>query len=210
MGTAGPYIFLDNVKNRFVSLYGGRARTAIAYAFNADFQAVLAKEMESANSRGRTDSKLSRLESEVKQTKDVMVQNIDKVLARGEKIELLVDKSDKLDQHAVIFRSEATALRKYFWWKNVKMWLVLFGVLAVIVYAILAFSCGGLTIPNCRVKSSSPAPSPAVNVTPAPSLTPAASAQAPSPATPAPIQDTPAPVEAIPGPTEATPAPANP
>ena len=38
--------------------------------------------------------------------KDVMLTNIDKVLDRGEKIELLVDKSEELDEHAFRLKSK--------------------------------------------------------------------------------------------------------
>jgi len=35
--------------------------------------------------------------------KDVMIENIDRVLERGERIELLVDKTDRLNQQAFKF-----------------------------------------------------------------------------------------------------------
>ncbi len=72
-----------------------------------------------------------------------MVQNIDKVLARGEKIELLVDKSEQLDQKALVFKKEATKLKKIMWWNNAKFWILLvlvLGIIAVVVYFIV---CSG-------------------------------------------------------------------
>jgi hypothetical protein len=40
--------------------------------------------------------------------KDVMIENIDRVLERGEKIELLVDKTDRLNQQAFKFEKSVS------------------------------------------------------------------------------------------------------
>ena len=40
-----------------------------------------------------------------------MVENIEKVLERGEKIELLVDKTDRLNQQAFKFESSSRKLK---------------------------------------------------------------------------------------------------
>ncbi len=47
-----------------------------------------------------------------------MVQNIEKVLARGEKIELLVDKSDALNRSAAKFEKSSNKLKNQMWWRN--------------------------------------------------------------------------------------------
>ena len=47
-----------------------------------------------------------------------MVQNIEKVLARGEKIELLVDKSDALNRSAAKFEKNSNKLKNQMWWRN--------------------------------------------------------------------------------------------
>jgi len=41
-------------------------------------------------------SKITQVQRKVNEVKDVMVENIEKVLERGERIELLVDKTDVL------------------------------------------------------------------------------------------------------------------
>lgn len=46
---------------------------------------------------------LSRVRGQIDDVKSVMVQNIEKILDRGEKIELLVDKTDQLSQEAFKF-----------------------------------------------------------------------------------------------------------
>jgi vesicle-associated membrane protein 7 len=54
-----------------------------------------------------------------------LVTNIDKVLERGEKIELLVDKTERLESQAVKFRQKAKEVRQTFCWQNWRNTVVL-------------------------------------------------------------------------------------
>lgn len=45
----------------------------------------------------------------------------EKVLQRGEKIELLVDKTEALSTSARRFQHQSKSLKNVMWWKNVKM-----------------------------------------------------------------------------------------
>ena len=44
-GRRVPFSFLADIKNRFKSSYGDRAKTALAYGMNEDFSRVLEKQM---------------------------------------------------------------------------------------------------------------------------------------------------------------------
>jgi hypothetical protein len=46
-----------------------------------------------------------------------MIENIEKVLDRGEKLDLLVDKTEHLQGEAFAFRREARRARRVLWWK---------------------------------------------------------------------------------------------
>ena len=50
------------------------------------------------------------MQAQIEIVKDVMVENIEKVLERGEKIELLVDKTDRLNQQAFKFEKSVSEL----------------------------------------------------------------------------------------------------
>jgi hypothetical protein len=66
-----------------------------------------------------------------------MVQNIDSILQRGERLDLLVDKTDTLAGQAYAFRRGARSVRRQQWWKNTKI-TVLTGVVGVVSPAIYA------------------------------------------------------------------------
>lgn len=53
-----------------------------------------------------------------------MVQNLERVLQRGERIELLVQKTEELQTNAQDFRKTSTALKRHFWWRNMKLWII--------------------------------------------------------------------------------------
>lgn len=71
----------------------------------------------------------------------VMVQNIEMVLERGEKLELLVDKSEQLQLDSFRFQKSSKKLRQAMFWKKVKIYLLVFFVIVVILYVFLAVVC---------------------------------------------------------------------
>jgi len=79
-----------------------------------------------------------------------MVKNIETVLERGEKIELLVEKTEVLEEHAFKFQKNSKTLKKKMWWKNVKVMCGLIWVLIAIIIVAFIVGCGGFQIPRCR------------------------------------------------------------
>jgi len=80
--------------------------------------------------------KIHQVKGEIEQVKDVMVHNIEKVLERGERIEVLVDKTDSLNQQSFAFKKRSTALKRQMWWKNTKLLIILIIVILFILYFI--------------------------------------------------------------------------
>ena len=136
-----PFAFLDDVNARFRERYGDRARTAIAFAMNEEFARILQQQMTFFNADPAADN-IGRVRAQINDVKDVMVQNIEKVLERGEKIELLVDKTDRLNQQAFKFERQSKRLKNAMWWKNMKMTIAIGVCLTGLVYFIASMFCG--------------------------------------------------------------------
>ncbi|CAG8758517.1 17640_t:CDS:2, partial [Racocetra fulgida] len=95
-----------DIKERFLNTYSKeRIDEATTYGLN-EFAKVIAKQMEYFSTNPEAD-KLKKVHGEIEQVKVVMVDNIE----RGERIELLVDKTDNLNQQAFVFKKRSTALR---------------------------------------------------------------------------------------------------
>lgn len=76
--------------------------------------------MHTYNTAPPTDE-LARAQTELNHVKDIMVQNVEQILSRGERIELLVDKTDSMANQATAFRRGARSVRRQMWWKNSKI-----------------------------------------------------------------------------------------
>lgn len=138
-GKRQPYAFLEEIKRRFVnSSLKQRAISAHAYEFRRDFGQVLASQMSLYSDPGFDESdQIAKVRKEVNEVKDVMTQNIEKVLERGEKIDVLVGKTEELDHSSQVFHRQAKRLRREMWWKNKKICLILVFVVAIIIAVIV-------------------------------------------------------------------------
>jgi len=143
-----PFSFLEDVKNRFKATYADRGKTALAYGMNADFSRVLQNQMDYYSNNPNAD-RINRVRNEIDEVKTVMVQNIEKVLERGERIELLVDRTENLNHTAFQFKKKATQVKRRMWWKNAKVMIILIFVLLVIAYAAAAIACDGFAFQGC-------------------------------------------------------------
>ncbi|XP_019173768.1 PREDICTED: vesicle-associated membrane protein 711-like [Ipomoea nil] len=144
-----PFAFLEDIHQRFVKTYGRAVLTAQAYAMNNEFSRVLSQQIEYYSKDPNAD-RINRIKGEISQVRDVMIENIDKVLERGDRLELLVDKTENMQGNTFRFRKQARQFRSTVWWRNVKLIVAVIVVLLVIGYAVLAFICHGITLPSCR------------------------------------------------------------
>ncbi|XP_018336184.1 vesicle-associated membrane protein 7 [Agrilus planipennis] len=145
------FLFLNEIKRRFNAANESSIENAMAYAMNSDFARVLANEIKHYSESDDIDT-ISRVHGELDELKDIMVKNIDNIAMRGERLELLVNKTENLSNNSVTFRKTSRNLARVMFWKNVKMYFVIGGVLIVIVYIITAISCGGLLWQKCVAK----------------------------------------------------------
>ena len=143
------FAFLKDIKEQFQQNYGDRAQTANAFAMNEEFAPVLQRRMLHFNNDPNGDP-LTKAQNQVNDLKHGAMKNINKVLERGEKIELLVDKTDRMKNTAKKFQRTSRSLKNAMWWKNVQMWAMVIGCAAFVVYLIAAMTCGGLALPSCR------------------------------------------------------------
>ncbi|KAF9951155.1 hypothetical protein BGZ72_007253 [Mortierella alpina] len=145
-----PFAFLQDIKQKFLEQYGRERalESLLPYSMN-EFSKTLAAQMEYFSTNPNAD-RIKQVKGEIEQVKDVMVQNIERVLERGERIELLVDKTDNLNQQAFAFKRRSTALKRTMWWKNAKLMVVLVLVIIFLTYLIISAACGFPTWSRCR------------------------------------------------------------
>ncbi|KAF2588894.1 hypothetical protein F2Q70_00042113 [Brassica cretica] len=65
------------------------------------------------------------------------------VLDRGEKIELLVDKTENLRSQAQDFRTTGTQMRRKMWLQNMKIKLIVLAIIVALILIIVLSVCHG-------------------------------------------------------------------
>ena len=148
-----PFAFLDDIKRRFLDAYSDERHTAIAFAMNHEFSRVLRRQMDVFNGPMATESQFSDVRGKLDDVKDVMVKNIEMVLERGEKLELLVDKTDRLNATACTFERSSRRLKEAMFWKKVKLYLVGLSLAGFVVFVLTWIACGA-RFAKCRKEKS--------------------------------------------------------
>lgn len=145
------FAFLAELESQFTQMFPrDKWQTAIAFQFNSEFSRNIAQQMELYNAKHDAgDERVNAINNQLGQVKSAMLSNIDSVLARGEKIELLVDKSEALDQNAMQFNRSARTLKTAMCRRNAKWTAIVVAAIILVLYMILAMACGGASLPNC-------------------------------------------------------------
>ncbi|KAJ3326798.1 Vesicle-associated membrane protein, partial [Kappamyces sp. JEL0680] len=76
---------------------------------------------------------IKNVQSQVDEVRSLMAANIEKVLARGERIDNLVERSGELQEQSMQFRTASRTLHKSMWRKNIKVHVTLAVILVLVV-----------------------------------------------------------------------------
>lgn len=137
--------FLVEIKKRFLAAHDPERTDFAALpaygaaAFNSQLKQLL---LEYGTTKAGQEDAISNVQSEIDNVRGIMTENIERVLERGERIDLLVDKTDRLGGSARDFRVRSRGLRRRMWWKNVKLMVLLAVVVVFLVYLLVGFGCG--------------------------------------------------------------------
>ena len=102
-----------------------------------------------ATVRASSQEGIANLNQQLDQVKQITVNNIEKVLERGERIDMLVDSTERLQQSSHQFHRQSNRLARAMRWRKYRCYLmvVLLAVLAIYVFAWMI--CGNGTLKNC-------------------------------------------------------------
>ncbi|XP_050074848.1 vesicle-associated membrane protein 7 [Anopheles maculipalpis] len=149
------FLYLKDINERFICMYGLSVATAITYAMNSEFARTLATQMRAIN-EGQHQDEISRVNGEIGELKDIMVKNIENITNRGERLELLVNQTENLRNNSVTFRQTSRNLARTMFWRNVRMYFLVTAILLFVIYVIVSMACGGLLWQSCINTSAPP------------------------------------------------------
>ena len=144
-----PFQFLEDIKERLTSSFTPtRYKKANSYDLDKDFRKTLKTRMDFFSNDPEAD-KVRKLRLQVDTVRTTMISNIDKLILRGEKIDLLVNKTGNLHNLSNTFSKKTTELKSAMWWKNVKLMLIIVFILGMILAVFAFYLCGIPFLQNC-------------------------------------------------------------
>ncbi|ORY86928.1 synaptobrevin-domain-containing protein [Protomyces lactucae-debilis] len=144
LGRRIPFACLLDMKRQFLETYSqAEVSTAGSYEFKAfdTTLAELAQQWTQEQSQGGAGV-AREVQRDLDAVKQVMTQNIERVLERGERIDLLVVKTAVLNASSVAFRKKSTIVKRQMGWQNIRTTALVALVLLVLVYLLIGTGCG--------------------------------------------------------------------
>lgn len=127
---------LIDLYTTFSAKYGDAAKTAAENSLSKKAKKILedsCKKFADPSSVDKTQQVLGQVDA----VKGQMQNNIADMLKNTEKADDMAAKSEQLNEQASVFKKRSTDLKKQMQWKNLKMTIILGGVILVIVLAIV-------------------------------------------------------------------------
>lgn len=165
MGSAGVFVLLSKVRQRTEGMWIGGGDFA---SCQPTLELLVLRAIEAAP-RGMTGSfkasqdearlgltcdqevqELQKVQVRLEATRSVMAENIEQVIERGLKIEVLVDKTEHLHAHAFKFARASKAVGRSMRWRMLKARLLKLAVAAAACFLFASLACGGVSFSGCR------------------------------------------------------------
>lgn len=140
--------FLARIKDKFESQYNKRMHTALPFAFQAEFAPLLIFETK-RYSENLSFSKLNAVQFKIDETRQILTEDIDRLTDRGEKLHLLVDKTEHMNESAVSFKVNSRNLQRAYYFRYIRLTVMLFFLAIVSAYLLVSLSCGGFEWNKC-------------------------------------------------------------
>ncbi|XP_062188515.1 vesicle-associated membrane protein 724-like isoform X2 [Phragmites australis] len=134
--------FLERLKDDFMKRYGGgKADTALAKSLNKEYGPVIKQHMQYVLDHSDEIDKTLKVQAQVSEVKNIMLDNIEKTLGRGETLSELQDKTSDLRSQE--FKKQGVKIRRKTWLQNMKIKLVILGILLLLVIIVWVSVCQG-------------------------------------------------------------------
>ncbi|XP_035805567.2 vesicle-associated membrane protein 8 isoform X2 [Amphiprion ocellaris] len=106
----------------------------------------MAQEQGGVQTAPEPKDKVQALKDQVDGVKDIMTQNVDRILARGERLDDLMGKSEDLQAGAQHFKQTSQKVARSYWWKNVKLVVIIVVIVLIIVLIIVLLATGVIPV----------------------------------------------------------------
>lgn len=139
--TTLAFQFLNEIATKFK--YNPQKGKAVAYAMKG-FRPVLQKIMEKYNSGAATENvnRYDIVNGQMNSVKNVMIDNVNNLLERGEKLDILVHKTQMLQQEAFTYSDTTKKLKCNMYCQSMRCTIYAAIALVFALYFMTAHACG--------------------------------------------------------------------
>ncbi|KAG2377986.1 hypothetical protein C9374_008608 [Naegleria lovaniensis] len=142
--TAQCFKFIQNIKEEWFKMYGDSGKTVSNnYAMNKSFKPFLKNKMNYFN-HDPESNKIRKIKNQIQDIQNVMITNIDKVIQRGERIDILVGKTDELVVRAEEFKKKTNDLKRAIISSWLKAAAVCGFIIIVLALILFLYFCNGV------------------------------------------------------------------
>ncbi|KAG5475472.1 hypothetical protein LSCM1_03592 [Leishmania martiniquensis] len=144
--------FLIQIKDAFKTTFAGRAdsyphHTELTPETCRSFASTLASSRKAFNESPQ-GHKIDRIKDQLNMTREIMLQNLDSIIERGDRIDTLCDRTELLRDEAQTFQSNARTLKRTVFRNKVNI-IIGITVLLVVLALIIAFVVCGVDFKKC-------------------------------------------------------------
>merc|ERR1712008_31538 len=152
LGVRIPSKFVEEMQNQFEARQYNTAQLQrpglqrTQEEFVKEMQAL----MEKFNDRSVASmDRLEAMRASMREINDNLMEGLERLLERGEKIELLVHRTEELTTQTNMFRQAAREARNRAWWQE-KSYIACFIIVLLCLIMLIVFSICGITFSKCR------------------------------------------------------------
>ncbi|PSN46240.1 hypothetical protein C0J52_11389 [Blattella germanica] len=87
------------------------------------------------------NKRLQQTQAKVDEVVEIMQINVQNLMQRGERLEVMGERADALQQGAAQFEQQAGKLKRKYWWKNLKMMIIMAVIALIIIVIIISKYC---------------------------------------------------------------------
>eukprot|EP01130_Rhizamoeba_saxonica_P002904 TRINITY_DN1280_c0_g1_i4.p1 TRINITY_DN1280_c0_g1~~TRINITY_DN1280_c0_g1_i4.p1 ORF type:complete len:339 (+),score=31.44 TRINITY_DN1280_c0_g1_i4:30-1046(+) len=147
-GNAIAFAFLDDIRLAWISKYKTKGNTAIQYGM-PEFQRILASKMDFYSGAKESMDKMRQVRAQIELVRVQLLDNVKTIIERGEGIDRLITKTEELQSSSLIFQSKTIKLERQSKCKNLKLMIVVIGLVFISFYAMAAVVCKDPLLTKC-------------------------------------------------------------
>jgi vesicle-associated membrane protein 7 len=132
------WAFIDEIENHLLHT-GGNVK---------DLRSYIVTKLDYYNDPN--NDKIGALKKKVDDVKDVMIDNIDKVLQRGDELDNLIQQTDTLAQDSYVYRGKSRELKNQMLKKWIILGIVLFLIVLAVIVILVFIGCNFPSFSRCR------------------------------------------------------------